>query len=435
MGEISKMKQQVADKDNVTFEEMMQMDEVTLEKVKVLKAAKEKAIKMEDYDEAKRLKETIERLRSMGTHLAQLEERKKIAIENEDFDAAKIIKIEIDRLRTTALEPAYNNGPYSDQQKPEEVKRPFSGGPDAPLADEMPPQRKPRHDVFGSGPNITEKMGGMSMDELEPSKKPSLPIHKKDVFGSGPGRGPKKGVEFPSDNNFYEEEKKMAMPRSPPMPEDIDEQVIPAARNRGGPPEDGGIIASEEGGPSEAEDITGEDIKIAQPLIPVFGENTIKKLFSKNWANRENAILETEEVFNSNPDPDTVTAALGVAAQGIKDKIGQVVLRTFDLLTSILASFQNPAPGDANFYIDDVIANLCNRVGDNNARIREKALEIGIELSAHPMAGHSLVIDHLSRKVGKKGASQSVRQLAGKYKLLSEILVNTPVTKPNEQRN
>jgi centrosomal protein CEP104 len=91
MGEISKSKAAITDKDSATFEEMMQLDEVTLERVKALKSAKDKAIKMEDYDEAKRLKEAIERLRSMGTHLAQLEERKKIAIENEDFDAAKII--------------------------------------------------------------------------------------------------------------------------------------------------------------------------------------------------------------------------------------------------------------------------------------------------------------------------------------------------------
>lgn len=138
MGEISKSKAAITDKDSATFEEVMQLDEVTLERVKALKLAKDKAIKMEDYDEAKRLKEAIERLRSMGTHLAQLEERKRIAIENEDFDAAKIIKVEIDRLRGTALDPAYNNGPYSDNPEPAEANRPFSGGPQAPLADEMP---------------------------------------------------------------------------------------------------------------------------------------------------------------------------------------------------------------------------------------------------------------------------------------------------------
>ena len=51
---------------------------------------------MEDFDEAKRLKETIDRLKSISTHISQLEQRKNNAIKNEDYDAAKIIKAEIE---------------------------------------------------------------------------------------------------------------------------------------------------------------------------------------------------------------------------------------------------------------------------------------------------------------------------------------------------
>lgn len=434
MGEISKAKQAVSDPDSSTFEEMMQLDEVSLEKMKALKAAKDRAIKMEDYDEAKRLKEAIERLRSMGTHLAQLEERKKIAIENEDFDAAKIIKTEIDRLRASALDPSYNQGPYSDQPKPSEVNRPFSGGPDAPMAEQMMPPPKASGFRGPGGMGLARQMDEMTMDDPPPQRMPVMPINKKkDLFGPGPGKAAK-GLEFPSDDQYYEEEKQMAKPMKPRAPENIDELIIPAARNREQDLEDGGIVGGEEKQPTEAEDITGNNIKLAQPLIPVLGEYTIKKLFSKNWANRENAIIETEDYLSSNSDPDTVTAALGVAAQGIQDKIGQVVLRTFDLLNVILAAHQEPAPSDAGFFLDEIISNLINRVGDNNARIRDKSLETGIEFSAHPMVGHSLIIDHLTRKSAKKSAA-SVRQQAGKYKLLHEILINTPISKPAEQKS
>ena len=41
---------------------------------------------MEDFDEAKRLKETIERLKTISTHISHLEEKKRLAIQNEDFD-------------------------------------------------------------------------------------------------------------------------------------------------------------------------------------------------------------------------------------------------------------------------------------------------------------------------------------------------------------
>lgn len=41
---------------------------------------------MEDFDEAKRIKETIDRLKTVGGHIAQMEDRKRIAISNEDYD-------------------------------------------------------------------------------------------------------------------------------------------------------------------------------------------------------------------------------------------------------------------------------------------------------------------------------------------------------------
>jgi len=73
-------------------------------------------------------------LRSIGVHLAQLEERKKIAIDKEDFAAAKIIKMEIDWLWETASNPAFHHGPYAPLPHPTEAKKPFLTGPDAPLA-------------------------------------------------------------------------------------------------------------------------------------------------------------------------------------------------------------------------------------------------------------------------------------------------------------
>lgn len=76
-----------------------QFDSSTLERLKDLEEAKSKAIREENYDEAKRIKEAIERLKHIGAQLQALEERKVIAIQNEDFDSAKIIKQEIERLR------------------------------------------------------------------------------------------------------------------------------------------------------------------------------------------------------------------------------------------------------------------------------------------------------------------------------------------------
>ena len=60
---------------------------------------KEKAVAQEQFDDAKKIKENIERMRGFGLHMMQLEERKRMATMSEDYDAAKIIKVEIDKVR------------------------------------------------------------------------------------------------------------------------------------------------------------------------------------------------------------------------------------------------------------------------------------------------------------------------------------------------
>lgn len=78
----------------------MKFDNQTVDKLKQLIVAKQKAVEIEDFEEAKRIKETIERIKQSGYQITQLEERKKIAVEQEDQDTAKMIKKEIDRLRS-----------------------------------------------------------------------------------------------------------------------------------------------------------------------------------------------------------------------------------------------------------------------------------------------------------------------------------------------
>ena len=47
----------------------------------------------------------MDKMRSVGIHILQLEERKRMASLNEDYDAAKIIKMEIDKLRQASYNP------------------------------------------------------------------------------------------------------------------------------------------------------------------------------------------------------------------------------------------------------------------------------------------------------------------------------------------
>ena len=65
----------------------------------MLEQAKEKAVANEHFEEAKQIKDGIDRLRQIGTHILQLDERKRLASMNEDYDAAKVIKVEIEKLK------------------------------------------------------------------------------------------------------------------------------------------------------------------------------------------------------------------------------------------------------------------------------------------------------------------------------------------------
>lgn len=98
-----------------SLEEELNIDKNTMETLKSLYQAKERAIELEDFDEAKRIKETIERLKTVAGHIAQLEERKRIAIQKEDYEAAKIIKQEIEKMKNAVMNTS-NRGPQFPPQ-------------------------------------------------------------------------------------------------------------------------------------------------------------------------------------------------------------------------------------------------------------------------------------------------------------------------------
>ena len=56
------------------------VDPVTAQKIREIHALKEDAVAREDYDEAKRLRDGINRLKAVGAKVAQLEQRKRSAI-------------------------------------------------------------------------------------------------------------------------------------------------------------------------------------------------------------------------------------------------------------------------------------------------------------------------------------------------------------------
>ena len=102
-----------------------------------------------------------------------------------------------------------------------------------------------------------------------------------------------------------------------------DEQVIPTLSKqpvkKGEQGAEGGEGGEEEG---KVEEITSENMKYAEPLIPVIGEEIVKKMFSRPWAVREEGLKQCEDLLLlQGSDPQYFQAGLSAAGQAMADKI------------------------------------------------------------------------------------------------------------------
>ena len=79
------------------------IDPITMKELTLLERQKQKAVDIEDFDEALRIKKIITNLKDAGKELWELEVKKKEAIKTEDYEAAKKYKTELERIRNTIL--------------------------------------------------------------------------------------------------------------------------------------------------------------------------------------------------------------------------------------------------------------------------------------------------------------------------------------------
>lgn len=84
------------------------------DKLRELKAKMESAIKEERYDDCKRIKANLDRVRLLGKRIFDLENKKTLAVNNEDFDAAKELKSQVEKMKVN----------LSNIDKPKDNKQP-----------------------------------------------------------------------------------------------------------------------------------------------------------------------------------------------------------------------------------------------------------------------------------------------------------------------
>ena len=214
-----------------------QFDPTTLDRLKVLEVAKDKAIKNEDYEDAKRLKDAIERLKQIGVQLLHLEEIKLLAVNNDDYDSAKIIKAEIDRLRS-AIIPQALMGKYGAQAKGDlppvqySSNQPWSGGmqqnqPMGPITQVQP--RREGGNVQNSNVNrkeINEEIVDKRNEKIEENsyQKPNEnPFNKKNK--------PEPEQEMENKSEIFKEQQQVDFSKKSVRKDIInnhEDQIIPA---------------------------------------------------------------------------------------------------------------------------------------------------------------------------------------------------------------
>ncbi|KAG2484841.1 hypothetical protein HYH03_016407 [Edaphochlamys debaryana] len=357
----------------------LHVDTVTAVKIRDLARQKDEAVAREDYDTAKVLKASIDRLKVVGQKIAQLEARKRAAVEKEDYDTAKAIKLDIDKLRAAGEGAA------------------MAPTPSAAGAGKSP------DDIFNRvmGGGGAKRVGGASGGGAPP---PALAYDDQPVGGMGgrpgsgaagsPGQrgptitevdddyapGPATHASANSRHQQYDDRPAMGRGRYTPS----EDQMAAAAARRGVPPPPvGGSEGAPPGWPSDLpapEPIPGAHGKDAEPLEDLAGEYVARAFFSKNWQLRDAALTHLSKEMGSggfDGKRDWFRTLTRMVARGMKDKVANVFLGCLALLPVMVdhATAAGVSPREVEGLCEAVLPLLVDKLGDNNARLREASKE------------------------------------------------------------
>ena len=355
-------------------------DPITSQKLKILNEAKLKAVEDENFDEAKRIKSIIDKLKAVGKDLADLEVRKRAAIENEDYESAKLLKQQIENLRSSALEERRREAPRRNPV-PAQYEFEDQKNPEVPYIEAKPIEEKP--------PNAR-----MPVEEIK-------------------GEFQSRGAEDPdSDLKNSIVNPTMTKQKSQQPPEYEEEK--PHEENN-----------------SDAEPLSLQAKKIAEPYYGLIDMKLLEKLFSKNWVLREAGLndisneLSTKDfvlITMQNDEEKIMSTLIGFVGYIINDKVTQVSLRAMGMIEELLNFYPNEVVSSKALYntnINACMGALMERIGDSNPKVKSKAEEVCLKLAIDGKIALTSFVMHCI-KVAKKGAIPA-KAFQGKLGLLTAL--------------
>jgi len=193
----------------------------------------------------------------------------------------------------------------------------------------------------------------------------------------------------------------------------------------------------------EEEDIPEEEFRKAEPLIPFLGADLIKSLLSKNWKNKEKAIIYLIDDLNNQPNsellqtisPDSaIVAIFGAATIAFDSKSSQLLISIMDMIIMAMEVFSNlnhlSSDNEVMFnqFCDSALHSMMEKVGDSNVKIREKAETASFEMAKCQVIGRDFVIKRLMEAQIKKQLVTSNKHLAGRLSLIGRIIESLTVS-------
>ena len=413
------------------LEDEMTYDPGTLKRLKELYRAKKKAVELEDFDEAKRIKVAIDSLKSVSQHLIQLEERKKIAIKNDDFDAAKLIKYEIDRVRN-ALAGA--NIKETNRKIALEQKMNMNNNIN-PL--ELPP----------GYPNNSEKIrmfNNIHQNDYQPINNEYEMENDEDIYRI------RNNINANANKNINQ--KKEIYDKSDPFNQggkgviDVDSQrvgginlnfseMVEKELKKAG--QSGNAGDEEEGNIDDAQ-LSPEAYKCAEPLVPVLTFPLLRLLFNTQWKIKESGFNKLNKEIKDYPNSallgnksaeEIVVACLGACAYVLRSNISQSLLAAMDLINSLFNKFSSIKPDgvlkiDFDKYVNDCIRLLIDHIGDQNIKLKERIENTLLEFGNYSIIGSRILFEHIISGQIKKNLINSKNHLSSRYSFLKRLIQN-----------
>ncbi|GAQ85746.1 Galactose-binding domain-like [Klebsormidium nitens] len=411
------------------------VDAVTAQQLRELLAQKDAAVRNEDYDEAKRLKVIIDRVRAFGNQVAVLEARKQAAVDREDYDAAKKIKEEIDALRSkegglvpleggggrTAFESLSLNEASVTRPDPETVfnrvlqsgrnSRPENEDPEPPsesYASDAPPGDQLSDPDSPASPSLQRTLSnsyddrpikgaasanGNGYDLMEENGGPDpLDLANRDKARRDSGRtAAASGSTGPR--------KQWGKPTASPGLDDVGSE--PTSPTSPLPQRPDGISAEL----PEPERQNGEVMKQNAALVTAVGEYTALCILSKSWQLRDAAFQKLlKDLAGGSFPADGAPLFRGLVKatlKGLNDKVASVFFNAIPLVRGLFTSYASEASArDVQNCSGEIIGALLERgLSDSNARVQTASSETLQWLAERKEVGPAAVVGPLLRPV------------------------------------